>query len=353
LLVPTGRLLSSEPPELVREKSIRSQLNAPTGVAVDDDGNIYVTESSNNTLLIFNAGEVYTRKILGLSKPMGVAVGENGRIYVCNAGKGNVGVYNKELRLLFKLGSGNGEFELPVAVAVGNTGNLYVADARKDVVKVYRPDGVFLFSFGSSGGDDGKFQFPTSVSIDRTTGEVVVSDLQTTPAGIQGARIQVFDDAGTFKRKFGAFGRGEGYMMKPLGTAVDASGRIYVSDAYQHIVQVFDDKGTYQKTIYDMKTPLRTPLGVAVNRKTGKLYVASLSTSTVEVYGTGSSSVIGTGGDNGAGTDTGTDTMTFSASGRGGCTVTGGPSDAKDSFPGDLLPVLFVLAVLYARSKRL
>jgi len=338
-VLPIGPSLaqSADATPWTRETSIEAGLGAPTAVALDADENLYVSESSRNRVLVYNSSGRYLRKLDGLAKPLGIAVGGDGRMYVCNAGSGNVSVYSGALTLLRKLGAGNGEFRFPVAVAVGNSGNIYVVDGKGNTVKVYRPDGMFLFSFGSRGNDDGNFNFPTSIAIDAGTGDIVVSDMQTTQTGIGGARIQVFDANGAFKRKFGSFGQGEGFLMKPLGMAVDRAGRIYVSDAGQNIVHVFDGSGNYQGSVYDLGRPFRTPLGMAVSGRTGKLYVASLNTSTVEVYGGGT--VPG-----------GKGTLTFSRSGGGGCSVVVDPPGASSSPWGSLIPLIVVSLYLLARK---
>jgi DNA-binding beta-propeller fold protein YncE len=336
---------SAETKEFTRGNPITSDVFAPTAVAMDSDDNIYVTESSNNRLRIFNASGNFVKKLTGLKKPTGVFVDSGRKIYICNPGRKNVEVYDSGLNLLYKLGSGNGEFQFPSAVAVKNSGNIYVADAKGDTVKVYRSDGTYSFSFGGTGNDDGKFRFPTSLSIDEAAGEIIVSDLQTTSAGIQGARIQVFNEGGTFKRKVGGYGQGEGLLLKPLGTAVDNTSRIFVSDAYQNIVHVYGSGGEYQKTVYDLQNPMRTPLGIAVSKKTGKLYVASLNTSTVEVYGSGSGSGSDSGsGGGGGGGDNGSLTFSTVAPSGGGCSVTGNPSGSTVSSLEYLFPFLLLLA---------
>ena len=323
---------------LIRLSSIGSPLSAPTAVALDGSGGLYVTESGKNRLLVYNPSGVFLSELKGLDKPLGVAVDGVGRIYVCNSGRKNVEVYGSGLNLLLKLGAGDGEFILPVGVAIGNSGNIYVADAKACVVKVYRSDGVFLFSFGGSGNDDGKLNFPTSISIDPATEEVIVSDCQLTMTGIKGARIQVFDKNGSFRRKFGSFGQGEGLLMKPVGTAVDTNGKVYVSDAYQHIVEVYDVNGVYQKTVYDTARPMRTPMGIAIDRSAGKLYVASLNTSTVEVYGSGATGV-------------GSGTLTFSRAGGSGCSAARPSSGPSGSPSGFLFPLAALSIYLRFRGK--
>ncbi len=271
-------------PGFERLQPVTANIKAPTAVALDIYGNIYVTESSTNRLLIYSQGGEHVETLSGLDKPISVAVDDDGRIFIGNSNKGNVEVYNAGLTLLFKLGTGDGEFTQPNAIAVDSAGDIYVADSKEDEINVYNPDGSYNFSFGGSGNTDGLFNFPTSIAIDEISGEIIISDLQVIET-IEGARIQVFDMNGGFKRGFDAFGVGEGLLAKPLGVEVDEDGRIYVSDAYQNIVQVFDSDGTYLGTIYDLDNPLRTPLGMAFSKEVNKLFIASLNSVRVEVYG--------------------------------------------------------------------
>ncbi len=268
---------------------VTAHLNAPTAVALDSQENLYVTESSNNRLLIFSQSGQYQKELLGLDRPISVAVDKNGKIYIGNSDTGNVEVYNAELNLLYKLGSGDGEFTKPGALAIDKEGNIYVADSEADRINIYNPDGTNKSSFGSSGSGNGQFTFPTSITIDETSQEVIISDLQiiqTQYGPIRGARVQIFDLAGGFKRSFGEFGQGDGKLTKPMGVAVDKESRIYVTDAYQNVVQVFDAGGVFLGTIYNIADPMRTPLGLSLG-KSSRLFIASLNKARVEIYGIG------------------------------------------------------------------
>jgi len=109
----------------------------PTAVAVDIYENLYIVEASKNHLLVYNSSGKYLKKLDGLDKPISLAVDNNGRIFIGNAGRGNVEVFKADLTLLFKLGTGDGEFKQPTAIAVDSGGSIYVADGKENKIKVY------------------------------------------------------------------------------------------------------------------------------------------------------------------------------------------------------------------------
>ena len=183
----------------------------------------------------------------------------------------------------------DGEFSQPNGIAIDGAGNIYVADSAEDNIKVYNPDGSFNFSFGTSGDrGDGQLNFPVSIAINERTGELFVSDLPVlkSATGVyEGARIQVFNLSGGLKRSFGAYGVEKGNLVKPLGVALDDEGRVYVTDSYKNVVSVFDSEGEYLGDIYTEGSPMRTPLGISFSKNTSRLFIASLNTVKIEVYG--------------------------------------------------------------------
>jgi hypothetical protein len=71
-------------------------------------------------------------------------------------------------------------------------------------------------------------------------------------------------------RKEGKGGTKPGQFRTPSAVACDAKGRVYVADNLNDRVQVFDPEGTFLKAI-----PVPRPAEVAVDRKTGRIYVLS------------------------------------------------------------------------------
>jgi DNA-binding beta-propeller fold protein YncE len=120
----------------------------------------------------------------------------------------------------------------PRDLAIGPDGNLYITDAT-DRVTVVSPAGKILRRWGKQGARPGEFSFAAVDPLDRTDiaasiavgpgGKVYVSDSGN-------ARIEIFSPTGTFLRKMGAFGTGNGQFILPYDLATDASGNVYVAD---------------------------------------------------------------------------------------------------------------------------
>ncbi len=300
-----GTLHAANLPTITRFQPITTVVNAPTAVAVDLSENLYVTESSNNRLIVFSPTGRYLKLIPGLDMPIGVAVSSDGRIFITNVGRGNVEVYNSHSALLYKLGKGDGEFTRPVAIAIDSSGNVYVVDSNEGRVKVYGSDGSFQFSFGAQGNGDSQFNYPTSISIDEQKGEIVVLDIPMLLSGEdvpQSPTIHVFDMNGDLLRSLGDNKLGDGELRRPLGVDVDSESRIYVADAYLNVIKVFDSDGMFLGEIKDQENPLKTPLGLAFSSKSDRLYVASVNSFDVEVYrvGNGTHEIVIRAGDGGS-----------------------------------------------------
>ncbi|OLS15867.1 MAG: NHL repeat-containing protein [Promethearchaeota archaeon CR_4] len=135
---------------------------------------------------------------------------------------------------------------------------------------------------GESGSDNNHFQFVWGLVVN-ATGHLYVAD-----AGNN--RVQVFDRVGTYQYTIGSgYGSDNAHFYGPSGVAVNTTGHLYVMDTDNQRVQVFDSTGTY---LYTIGTPqvigndndhFHTPLGVTVNN-TGHVYIADTENNRVQVF---------------------------------------------------------------------
>jgi hypothetical protein len=90
-------------------------------------------------------------------------------------------------------------------------------------------------------------------------------------------RIQIVTPEGKLVREFGERGAGPGQLDRPIAVAVDAKGLIYVTEAGNKRVQVFDATGKSVKVFAPTgDAALQQPYGVAVDAK-GLVWVADQS----------------------------------------------------------------------------
>lgn len=97
----------------------------------------------------------------------------------------------------------------------------------------------FERSFGSSGGNPSSFRGPRGIAIHYFTGEIYIADAFN-------HRIQVFDCDGEFIRCFGYQGVGLGEFNIPTALTFDLEGNLVVVDEANHRVQSFDLEGNFK-----------------------------------------------------------------------------------------------------------
>lgn len=122
---------------------------APQGVAVDGDGNVYVTDTMNNRVEIFDADGQFISEFgkhgdgAGyLSRPKGIAVDVDGHIWVADEMQDRLQVFNREGQLLTYVGMGHGElpgqFKTLVGVAIDKRNRVFTTEQEPGRLQVFR-----------------------------------------------------------------------------------------------------------------------------------------------------------------------------------------------------------------------
>ena len=218
------------------------QFNRPVGVAVDDGGNILVVEEYNHRIQKFTSDWKFItavgkegNKPLEFNNPYGIAIHPlNKKVYVADCWNHRIQILNSDLTFSSSFGSrggDNGQFEYPWDVAFDSKGNVYVADSENHCIQVFTAEGEYLRKFGKKGRGNGELNWPSSIAID--------SDNVVYVTEYYNHRISVFTCEGKFLTSFGSEGNGPGQFKSPRGVAVDKNGVVYVSDCGNDRLQYF------------------------------------------------------------------------------------------------------------------
>ncbi|MBS3973843.1 MAG: NHL repeat-containing protein [Actinobacteria bacterium] len=132
------------------------------GVAIAENGNIFVADSFNNRLSAYDA-DGNRLWIVRTGMPGNQADMEDGRLTVREA----------EDQVL----KGQDALQLPLGITLDGAGRIVVADMFECTLAVFNAeDGSFVGKFGNVGAEDGKFFYPTSVSYDPQRDWFTVAD---------------------------------------------------------------------------------------------------------------------------------------------------------------------------------
>ena len=167
------------------------------------------------------------------------------RLYVSDRDGNRIQVFDKNRTFLFKWGSkgtANGQFTIPYSVDVDSQDNVWVTDRGNHRIQKFDKDGNFLFKFGNPDAHprsaSGKFDNPRQAAVDKDVKYIYVADSKNN-------RIQKFYTNGTFVKKWGSFGTGDGQFDLPVSIIIDSKGNLIVNDRGNNHVQKFDSDGKF------------------------------------------------------------------------------------------------------------
>jgi hypothetical protein len=278
----------------------------PTGVSTDSAGNVYVSDTGNNTIRAITPSGVVTT-LAGMPRqppgstdgadaaayfnfPGGVATDSGGNVYVADTNNHTIrkitpgGVVSTLAGTAGLVGSTDGigsaaRFYYPRGMATDSVGNVYVADSINDTIRMITPAGVVTTFAGSAaqpGSTDGtgaaaRFNSPSGVATD-SAGNVYVADSGNNT-------IRKITSAGVVTTLAGTAGQtgttdGVGAVAQfyyPTAVATDSASNVYVADTNNILIRKITPSG-------DVGTlaGIRAGQGV-VTDKAGNVYVAAYS----------------------------------------------------------------------------
>jgi sugar lactone lactonase YvrE len=201
--------------------TIANNLTKPTGVAVDGSGSLYVVDQGANTLTLYtNTAGVFsaTGAVLtsSLKAPTDVVVSGTGLIYVSNSGNNEVLSFPNASRIgsavdVSSLGSG---LIGPTGLALDSGGNIYIADTGNNRV-------VQLSLSGGQSSIGTGLNAPTGVAVE-ASGSVLIADQG------NGRILRVPNSAGALNSS-GQITLGQP-LVAPYSIRLDSLGTLYASD---------------------------------------------------------------------------------------------------------------------------
>ncbi len=249
-----------------------ARFNAPQGVAVDGNGNVYIADSGNNTIRKITPGGLVSTlagfagsagsadgagSAARFNLPQGIAVDTASNVYVADSVNDTIRKITPAGDVTTLAGAANqagstdgpgntARFFYPIGVSVDSSGNVYVADNGNSTIRAITPAGVVstLAGLAGNGGSDNgtgsaaRFSFPTRLAYDQTTGIIYVADTgnniirKVTLAGV------VTTLAGSPGVPGTSDGIGSAALFDgPRGISVDGAGNVYVASTNSHTIR--------------------------------------------------------------------------------------------------------------------
>ena len=284
-------IIAGDGSPLIRDGK-QSAFSDPFGVAVADDGTIYVADAgeSNRIRKISPDGNVTT--LAGNSEgfadgagasasfntPSALALGPDGNLYVADTGNNRIRKITPDGTVSTVAGNGTAgyvdgpaaqaQFNGPVGLAVSPGGDIYVADTYNDVIRMITKEGQVTTIAG--GGTPGYADGEQKVALFDTPAGIIV---------VENRSLIVADTGNRRLRKITAEGNvttlpisGE-ELSRPMGLAFSHDHFLYVTELDRsRVVQIAPD-GIARVVAAEFNQPTGIAIGPLVNQPT-VLFVA-------------------------------------------------------------------------------
>ena len=230
----------------------------PIGLVATEDG-FWFSDGDHNRLVHTNTkGEIITT-LDSFERPMHLAISKD-RLYVPEYGRDTISIIYGDMKEVLKL---NDSLDAPAGISVYNK-EIAIADFYSNRI-FYAEDGEKFINFGSEGRHEGELYYPTDVQI--TKDKIYVADAYN-------HRVQVFDKQGTFLKMIGV----EQNMNAATGLFVSET-ELFVTDFENDRVLVFDLDGNLKQ---ELSEHIEKPTDMII--KDSKLYIVNYRNGHMNVF---------------------------------------------------------------------
>ena len=214
----------------------------PRAMTIDDQDQVYIVDKTAR-IQVFDRDGNFLRQWqtpeYANGKPTGLSFNREGLLMVADTHYFRVLFYRpdgtlvEERTLGGEFGNQPGTFGLVTDVVEDSQGNIYVSEYGEfDRIQKFDPDGNFVMQWGGHGSEPGQFLRPQNLAVDENDHIWVVDACND--------RIQVFDatgDEATLIRIWGERGKEPGQLRYPYDLVLDGEGHIYICEFGNHRVQ--------------------------------------------------------------------------------------------------------------------
>ncbi len=172
------------------------QFYYPRAIAVNSTGHIYVADSNNNRIQIFDLAGNYVSQF-GIGAPHGMVMNDT-HIHITDTANHRIQIFDNSGNYISQFGSGpgngNGTFNSPQAIAMNST-RILVVDAENYRIQVFDHSGNYVSQFGQLGTGDHQFLRPSAIALN-STHNIFVADFLSD-------KIKIFNQTGHYMDSFG------------------------------------------------------------------------------------------------------------------------------------------------------
>jgi len=162
----------------------KGKLRRPAGITIKSNGDKLVADALENKVFIFGKDDIYKGELAGadftdkFNRPTYLAVDKLDNVYVTDTMNFTVRVFDatgKYVRSQGQIGDVPGSFARPKGLALDSENNLYVMDSIFANFQIFNQQGQLLLYVGQEGSLPGEFMLPSGIFIDQND-RIYVSD---------------------------------------------------------------------------------------------------------------------------------------------------------------------------------